>query len=134
MEEDLPEALVEEFTSWVMEHEIAPTGFPEAVQAAVAVLLGVMPDPDEDPVALHDRLSKFSQPMSLNTLHNYVTDNGPCHVWVRKNKYGPLVPALVSNHVHGLVAIWRAGSKSDWLQEKDYGKRWTAYWQNSSSC
>jgi len=128
MEEDLPKDLVDEFRAWVMENNIVPVGFSDAVQAAIAVLLGVMPDPKEDHITTSRRRLRFApQPVSMNTLHNYVVENGPCHVWVRKNVFGPVFPALVSNHEHGLVAIWRAGSKSEWLREKDYGKSWFAY-------
>ena len=115
------------FFEMVMENNVVPNGIADAVH------LGVMPDPHESFVAACRRRQKYSQqPLMLKTLQDHIAKKGSCHVWVRKNKFGPLVPALVSSHVHGLVAIWRAGSKSEWLQEKDYGTRWVAYWDKAS--
>jgi len=135
MEEDLPEGLVDASLSWSMENEIAPTDFSEAVQATIAVSLGAISDPEEtwlEALRQHDKYAPKA--MTINTLHNYVTDNGPCHIWVKKTKRGRIVPTLAAKHKESLVAICRAGSKSDWIQKKDYGTRWVAYWQDPNRC
>ena len=94
-----------------MEHEIAPAGFSGAVQVAITVLLGVMPELDEtwsEALRRHDKYAPKA--MTIDILHNYVTDNGPCHIGVKKTKRGRIVPALVTEHKECLVAICRAGS------------------------